>query len=837
LVGLALGALALVAAVAAFLPWPSSYSAHQDVEPVADHACRFWGMIGSTPADSVLSDQLLTGAHPLMALAEENPDGWGIAFHAPSLAASGWNWPLILRAGSPADHPSDPRFRAAVERLLSLDACAAVAHVRNGTSGHTGIPDPHPFWHDEVVLVHNGTLTVAVLESLLTADDPTYLESHPPDYNAPRLDSELFLLYILKLRDLGVGLPEGGRSHALPEAVREATLQSYEAGAVQSAANCIALAADTLCAVRFDLEDAARYRVRYREIPGGWVVASEPVGTDTTAWATLPPKHYGIFSAEQAPLIASVFPPMAYPVIGSLTIDDDQTGESMGNGDGGCDAGESIELIVALRNDGGASGLNVRATLSTTDSLCQVVDDYEVFGDIPPGETVTCPDDYDVIIDPQCRDRHLVPFLLLIEADDRATWEWEFTLQVAAPVINYVTHEVEELGGGNSNGRIDPGENVALHVTLANSGGEHATGLEATLTIAHPWATVIEGLATLDTLPVGGAPVALPPFALSVDPLCPDPELLVAQLAVLADWEQTALFFLHLPVGGFFDDMEFGPGLWVHDVVTPGYYDQWHQSQHRNFTPGGEWSWKFGGPGGDNYTHLADGALVTEQVPLRPYAFLRFRHWMAAEISGSHAGYCYDGGMVEMSVNEGPWEQIHPVGSYPYLIRTGTVPGPWPGDTPVYSGDVDWESAFFEITGCEGLVRFRFRFGSDGATEREGWYIDDVEIYGTQFEPSATEGTRTLRLLPWLDQNRPNPFEQGTELIFELPSPTEVSLCVMSPEGRLVRRLVRGLMAAGRHTAHWDGCNDAGQPMASGAYLYRFAAGGEVRAGKMILTR
>jgi hypothetical protein len=44
-------------------------------------------------------------------------------------------------------------------------------------------------------------------------------------------------------------------------------------------------------------------------------------------------------------------------------------------------------------------------------------------------------------------------------------------------------------------------------------------------------------------------------------------------------------------------------------------------------------------------------------------------------------------------------------------------------------------------------------------------------------------------------------------------------------------------MEPGRYSAVWDGRNDLGQNVVSGAYLYRFEAGGVVQTQKMMLVK
>lgn len=182
-------------------------------------------------------------------------------------------------------------------------------------------------------------------------------------------------------------------------------------------------------------------------------------------------------------------------------------------------------------------------------------------------------------------------------------------------------------------------------------------------------------------------------------------------------------------VSAYYANMEDGAPGWSHTIVNPGFNDQWHLSTQQNHTTGGTQSWKCGDTGFGNYANLLDAGLVTEEYAVTNGCRLSFWHIMSAEISSSYPGYAYDGGMVEMSVDGGGWTQITPVGGYPYLVRVGSSPGPFPAETPIFSGFTDsWEQVSFELPGIAGDVRFRFRFGSDGSAAEEGWFVDDALI-------------------------------------------------------------------------------------------------------------
>lgn len=89
-----------------------------------------------------------------------------------------------------------------------------------------------------------------------------------------------------------------------------------------------------------------------------------------------------------------------------------------------------------------------------------------------------------------------------------------------------------------------------------------------------------------------------------------------------------------------------------------------------------------------------------------------------------------------------------------------------------------------------------------------------------------------------LHQNYPNPFNPSTQIDFDLPEDSFVSLNVFDVLGRKVGEIANGNYAAGYHSATW---NAAG--VASGVYFARFTATDEFgklkfsKIGKLILSK
>lgn len=84
----------------------------------------------------------------------------------------------------------------------------------------------------------------------------------------------------------------------------------------------------------------------------------------------------------------------------------------------------------------------------------------------------------------------------------------------------------------------------------------------------------------------------------------------------------------------------------------------------------------------------------------------------------------------------------------------------------------------------------------------------------------------------------PNPFNPQTAIAYEVAAPGEGALTVHDVRGRLVRTLVAGELATGRHEVSWDGNDDSGQRVPSGLYVARLrAAGGGVDLLKLTLVK
>ncbi|MBU0509914.1 hypothetical protein KKH27_13915 [bacterium] len=185
----------------------------------------------------------------------------------------------------------------------------------------------------------------------------------------------------------------------------------------------------------------------------------------------------------------------------------------------------------------------------------------------------------------------------------------------------------------------------------------------------------------------------------------------------------------------FADDMESGQSEWTTAAVETGWANQWHVSSEMSHA--GVRSWKFGDTGTGTYATHAYGGLVSPSVYLRGQASLSFWHWIQAEVSGYYPDSAYDAGVVDISVDGGAWQQLLTLSpSYNKVSRCtagGSTPytGPFSCRTPCFSGSIGWTQENVSLDAYAGHdVQVRFRFGSDNSGALEGWYVDDVVIFG-----------------------------------------------------------------------------------------------------------
>lgn len=169
------------------------------------------------------------------------------------------------------------------------------------------------------------------------------------------------------------------------------------------------------------------------------------------------------------------------------------------------------------------------------------------------------------------------------------------------------------------------------------------------------------------------------------------------------------------------DDVEPSGDGWSHySVLGP---NNWSISSDRNRSP--DWSWK-----GRNGFGASDQRLLSPQLrlPAGESAYLSFWHWFDMELRDQQL--CWDGGQLFLADPGNPFVAIAPER---YLsgspLRQFSAGNPAEG-TPAWCGNQDFSQTVVDLgVGTGQPTRVGFRLSSDNHGAREGWYIDDLEVY------------------------------------------------------------------------------------------------------------
>jgi len=209
-------------------------------------------------------------------------------------------------------------------------------------------------------------------------------------------------------------------------------------------------------------------------------------------------------------------------------------------------------------------------------------------------------------------------------------------------------------------------------------------------------------------------------------------------------------------------------------------------------------------------------------------------------------------------IDENPWRTNERTSN-----RLWTVAG----STPIALVDAGGTPGKFLLANCDAGMRIidvqRGQVVADGVTPKliaansDGSVVVTSEDYDTavwDIRPvlerhAVSVEARGRRLGKWgairrtaLLPNYPNPFNPETWIPFTLASSATVRVDIYDVTGRHVRAFDLGALPAGDYSssdraAHWDGANDAGEPVASGAYTYRFRAGEYSSVGRMVVAK
>jgi len=418
-------------------------------------------------------------------------------------------------------------------------------------------------------------------------------------------------------------------------------------------------------------------------------------------------------------------------------------------------------------------------------------------------------------------------------SSDNETWESEISLQVQAPNITFensvmtIANEEDDI--------LEPGETAEIYLQYQNQGSGYSYNLSSTL-FSYNADVSISGNDIIPQINPGENALTSQPFSINILQSCTVGEFVQIEILAIDELGNGVSDFFRIPIGFVSYNFENDTDLWTHIQLTDDYTDEWHLSNFRNYTENGLYSMKFGGENGANYSTYTYGALLMPERELSANNYLSFRQWL--DVPTINDSLCYDGGLVEISIDGGEFEQLEPNGGYPaHAINLST--SPFEFETPLFAGHLEWEEAEFDLSAYSGTAQIRFVFGSASLQTGEGWYIDDVKI--GKYEGSKTENLQLMNN-EFQFMNYPNPFRNATTISFEFSTEQnqqneQKTISIYNIKGQIVKQLKIRNYELGINKIIWDGKDEKGNTVNSGIYFYKLIAGNFNSIKKMILIK
>lgn len=549
----------------------------------------------------------------------------------------------------------------------------------------------------------------------------------------------------------------------------------------------------------------------------------------------------------------------------SHVVDDDENGESSGNGDGICNPSETIELGLTLQNYGvSETAFGVTAEISSNSPDVEIIRGTANFADIAPGETSSADMPYVISIDQGAFNGSRIDLMLSVTDANENSWQSIIRLPVEAAEFKAENVIVQD---GND-GIIEPGEAFELVVELLNTGALPITGASAVLRSSDDQVTIIDSTAYFGNCAPGASfDNTSDTFMLMVDQDIYVGHLLNFTIELEGDGPQQVAAAFSQQVGT----------VTSHDPVGPDNYGYYcFDNTDVTYPSHPEYDWVTIDIQNWSYVTLYDDQTQTIALPFTVQYYGRtfdevsicdngfialgstwWNAWFNTNIPAPQNAeamiapfwddfvesyfriyYHYDTDNSRFIVG---WYQVRDDDvsrdqTFEIIILDRTA---WPS----VSGD---NEIIFQYYNIGSLYSMSAGICSPDREDGIGYvfngaYAEGAAALGNSMALKFTTGSEyatdvdedaALPSVLSLSQNYPNPFNASTQIEFSLPDANNVRLEMFDLLGRKVATVVDGRLDAGAHRITWN----AGD-MPSGVYFYRLTSGERSETKRMTLLK
>ncbi|MBI4723107.1 MAG: hypothetical protein HY769_08985 [Candidatus Stahlbacteria bacterium] len=266
-----------------------------------------------------------------------------------------------------------------------------------------------------------------------------------------------------------------------------------------------------------------------------------------------------------------------YVVYYKSIIDDDNIGQSNGNGDFLLNPGETIELPIWSRNLGTRQARKVYGKLKSFDPYSIIQEDSGYFGNIAAMDS-SLAYNYLFTVANNCPDTHLPNIELKCYDSSGTCWISYPQLKVYSPILNYYSHIIDD-----NNATLDPGETVSLSVGIKNIGSATATNIQTVLRTTDSFITILDSTAQYPDILPDSIRNNLIDYRITASANTPKHHIANFSVAMTASgYSETVNFMLKVAQGGDFivfdPDPNHSSGYIIYDaLLSNGFWGNYTQ--------------------------------------------------------------------------------------------------------------------------------------------------------------------------------------------------------------------------------------------------------------------
>jgi hypothetical protein len=549
----------------------------------------------------------------------------------------------------------------------------------------------------------------------------------------------------------------------------------------------------------------------------------------------------------------------------SHIVDDDSTGESIGDGDGVANPSETIELPIMLENFGQSdTAFGVTASITSEYQGIEILRGTAGYSAIAPGDSASSVLPFLIHVRSDAVDGVQAP--LLIDISDTGGHSWHgITTHLTIAAAQLVVDSIYVLN--DDDGTIDPGETVDLVLKVLNSGRRAIRGATANLRVSDSTVRIIDSLAVFGDCEPGNAVYNTDDhYTIQVDSGAFNGHLVNFKLDFAGQGPQVVL-------SGFFQQVGV---IHSYDPIGPdhyGYYCFDNTDTAYQYHPVYNWidiniAWP--------YVVLADDDVATISLPFD----VKYYGQTYTQITICDNGYIAMGDTWWANFFNAPipgpqdaeamiapfWDDISQTGLRIYHYYDSANGWFVLGWKNAYDGDNNRNQTFEIIILDESVwptitqdneIIFQYNLvqtptsvsvGICSPDRRDGiQYLFDnsltrgaanlvngraIRFTTGSLYSTASDNEITVPAEVSLTQNYPNPFNPSTTIEFSIPIPQAVRIDVFNVLGQKVETVLDRSLPAGSHSFTWNA-----RGKTSGVYFYRLATPDKVITRRMTLLK